>query len=708
MVLTETYRRWNAALAAEYFRAEDAGRPTYLAVDDEELEELAAKVGVDRSHAVQDFINAVRHEVWRAGDPFRLMIRERITWRSTEDGLPPYVAVLGICVLAASRMARDADAGVWSNDYYSQLNPILGRERHGGRPPNFERLHLLWDDLTQWLERDLAGQRGTSTVQTHDVFRHIGYPISQCLLRANDRRVLPDFFRAVGLEPGDEVSGERLFAMLRAWARPGSSLTGHGQRVVASAAGSSEQALAEMLSREFAHWDGELRDERGRRRADIAVFAESLAGGRRIELRLYATRPDGFPDGPWVLPSGRTLELTSAGHGWYGRLPLKATAEHLREGLRLTSNGFALALEGADAIPMRASFLPEAGWLSARQATALEEHLVLVHATAEPALRAFLEQHAEPGWSLSRVPGDLPPGWLAARRVRISSPPNGVPPSLRRLVPRINTAMRLEGGLPLARRIGLYLRGGEPDLWVNIENPDGSSIRIDDADQQLKPGIAKFPLSALELEPGPHTVSAPGETRRFTSIETYGRPVPNGAETLGHVLERQSEYLPLSATAVEVGSEVPTGRIIICGAHVRGGTPDLPTSSYAPVVLRSGYTRYTLLGATPGDLDIVNPPVTPGWTTRLRPTPTMQFFEYSADYPIQLVIYEGAEGSKLRPAQREVASPLSRAHGDNSAAIDDWAHTIVSASDAGVQVPGQLAEVWDAYVQLALALASGA
>lgn len=51
------YERWNTALAARYFHMGNAGRPAYLAVDDDELVAAAAEyaLGTDRPAERGDF-----------------------------------------------------------------------------------------------------------------------------------------------------------------------------------------------------------------------------------------------------------------------------------------------------------------------------------------------------------------------------------------------------------------------------------------------------------------------------------------------------------------------------------------------------------------------------------------------------------------------------------------------------------------------------
>ena len=81
-----------------------------------------------------------------------------------------------------------------------------------------------------------------------------------------------------------------------------------------------QEQLADVLSTELGSWDGELRDARGRRRGEALLFAERKGGGRRLELALYARRPDGFPDGTFTIEGGG-VRLNAGSDGWYAKLP---------------------------------------------------------------------------------------------------------------------------------------------------------------------------------------------------------------------------------------------------------------------------------------------------------------------------------------------------------------------------------------------------
>jgi hypothetical protein len=195
--LPKQYAHWNAALKDHYFTPEHRYRPVYFQVETDALEALSGEVGISREHAVYDLVSSVRLVYsWEHGP--RPALSETVqAWLSSPRRVeiaPPFLAVLGLCVLAASKMERDTARDLASNNYYARLNDLIGRS-HSGRPPKFEEVTRYWRLLRQWLDTDNGGTLGRSTAAPLK-YAHVGYPISQCLLRARDRAQLPDFFRS--------------------------------------------------------------------------------------------------------------------------------------------------------------------------------------------------------------------------------------------------------------------------------------------------------------------------------------------------------------------------------------------------------------------------------------------------------------------------------------------------------------------------------
>lgn len=695
------YDVWNEALVEAFFPAGVDGKPVYLAVDGDELGEIASTIGVEPDKAEDSLARAVRART-TSGESLARFRRSANGWRATAE-VPPYVAALGLFVLAASRMASDPAKGIWANDYYSQLNRLLCRDPAAESPPDFDSMHLLWKDLAAWLDDDCAGERGHATIRTHDQFRHIGYPISQCVLRAVDRRRLPDFFRAVGLSPGTEVSGQRLRTLFRAWARPGSGISEAGRAMARSDGAGAQEGVEEILLRELGSWDGQLRDARGRRRSEILPWAGSFMGGRRIELATFARRPAGFPDDGFRDAVDRPVATRLVGDEWYCFSSLQVTPRLLERGARFTTGGFALTLEPRDLIPFDEVFVPESGWLATPRATAFRRHWVLYRAHLEAQLARFLRAHAAEGWKLLE-PSGVPPGWKLAKNVQITNPPTSAPPGLEALVPQIHVALSLVGGLKVSSR--MYLSGGEPDVQLSVEEGDHPVVELDGRIERVSTGLVTLPLSKMQLAEGDHSLNAAGERRSFSTIRTFGDAVPHDAGILTHEVERHSnKYHPTSAEAIAASGGGPRkGHVRVAGASIQGDASDLPLAAIPPVILLHGFFRCDLFGAVAGDWSRVSgAPTRPPWLDKMPGRVGYQYFELSDDlaFPPEFVAYTGAEGIKVRAINREVAAP--RREGTPVRIADElgWAETLMRIAGRQPDVDAIVASEWRAYVELA-------
>ena len=697
---SDPYDLWNQALIEAFFPVGVDGKPVYLAVDGDELSEIASTVGVEPDEAEDSLAGAVQVRTMRGASLARFR-RSADGWRDKAE-VPPYVATLGLFVLAASRMASDAARGIWANDYYSQLNCLLGRDPAAESPPDFDSMYLLWKDLASWLDDDCAGERGRATIRTHVQFRHIGYPISQCVLRAVDRRRLPDFFRAVGLSPGRQVSGQRLRTLFRAWARPGSGISEAGRAMARADGAGAQEGVEEILLRELASWDGELRDARGRRRSEILLWVGSFMGGRRIEIATFARRPAGFPADGFRDAGDRPFGTRLAGDEWYSLPSLEVTSQLLERGARFTVGDCALTLEPRDLVPLDEVFVPESGWLATPRATAFRRHWVLYRGHLEAELARFLRAHAAEGWKLSE-PSGVPAGWKLAKNVQITNPPTIAPPGLEALVPQIHVALSLVGGLRVSSK--MYLVGGEPDIQLSVEAGDHPVVELDGRVEQVSTGLVTLPLSGMQLAEGEHSLTAAGERRSFSTIRTFGEAVPHDAGALAHEVERHSVYHPTSAEAIDVSVGEPRkGHVRVAGASIQGDASDLPLAAIPPVILLHGFFRCDLFGPVAGDwYRVSGAPSRPSWLNKMPGRLGYQYFEVDDElaFPPEFVAYTGAEGIKVRAISHEVAAP--RRAGPDLQTTDElaWATALMRIDARAPDVDAIVASQWRAYVDLA-------
>src|SRR5690242_8011520 len=114
-----TFSQWNRAIAAHFFRPENAGRSVYLYTTRQTVDDIGAATGESSS----DFVAAMK-----AGPPgpsraglCQRALQTLANWRGKEFEYPPYVGYLALFVLAAGLEGDFA-----SHAYYPRLRELLG------------------------------------------------------------------------------------------------------------------------------------------------------------------------------------------------------------------------------------------------------------------------------------------------------------------------------------------------------------------------------------------------------------------------------------------------------------------------------------------------------------------------------------------------------------------------------------------------------
>ena len=606
-----TCGQWAAALADYFFPAELAGQPALLCLDDEAA---AAIRGTDPAAAVADLASAVRS--WLSPDdtdPLSRFYRSLAPWRTSGAALvPPFLPLLALSVLAASRMATSE--GIAPHNYYRRLREVLGLPQTGARVPGYdETMSYLWAGLVYWLDTVNGGRRGLSAIDTDPPphIRHIGAALSQAELRQSDRQKLGGFFRYLRLAPGDSVEGDELLNYFRAWAA-----TAHLSAGARRAAQDPEAAirLKRILTADLATWDGRERDRSGRTVVGLAV---TLSLRHPPSLGLAAERPPSSASTPEVLrarlPTGQEVELRPLTDRWFEPLDISPGDAGLRLGLQMNTERVAFVLGGASCFVFTEDEELDC-LVSVRSAPVLRPCAALVEAAYRSETLRLLAS-AEPGWREIAVRGALPAGWALFAGIEMGALPAApVPPALAALVPSAGTRVSLENGLRLPRGTDAYLTGGEPDVWMPGEEPH--AVEVD--------GIAVLPdtagrarLSLVGLAEGAHTVRIGPASRTFRSLRSTGltRPSPEHRLAMRLTMDRARSAVGGYVSA-EPRSLPPRGEVWVEGLVASGAPEDLPSPPRTPLRLRIGPSEYILAGAHPGEVVRIPTLPAPEWARR--------------------------------------------------------------------------------------------
>jgi hypothetical protein len=691
---------WNAALAGWFFRGEFAGRPVFLCVDEETLEVVGRESGIAASYALRSLTAAVQPRV-RCTAPLDSWVRDAAMWRrSGFTGPPPFVSVLAVTVLAATLAGRPND-----RSYYPQLNELLGLPGHG-MPRYFDSdVQQLWSCLNEWLDDVQHGMLGIATATNEfSAFTNVGWALSQTVLRPSDRAKLPFLFTALGVYPGQQVDGHVLLTGLRHSAMAGRGTSRRLTQVLDNPALTGR--LAEALASELARWDGTLRDESGRRAAELlltfhersrtfGVAVRAPADLARLGLRLGTSPPVtlGEPGELQLLPIAVTASLLDG-----ASLPAEPVDQDA-EGCG----------EGGDRKPIRL-IMPHtdvhllapndglARWADVRTAEIHRRHLVLVRADIERASVVLMS-------SLGKGPPHktsilCPSGWVCYQFVPVRTGQVSGPLAL--LSPRGGQVSTLDGGLPISARSRLYLSAGPPDLLLDLATP--AALTIDGQAVSDVSTSGRFRLADRGLAAGEHRVHAGGTRLTVRLVDEYATGPADCSLAIRLRAETSPAGQPRMVPAWTGVLDSTAGSISPADAVVRGACVELPQSrqDYRPGGIyrpqaRAGGRHYAL---SSDRVAVRVFPSAPVWLLRLRPQPVPHMTDLSqcgAALPFAPVWF-------LRIARDQVSvvrgcAPPSGQQPEADAiptASNEW-QEIMPCLRTAVAPPGQSAE-WAAWL----------
>lgn len=327
--MPETYLEWNDAIATRLFRSELGGRQVLLFVSNDLIEDIGGP------GSVPSFVAAVD-----AGPPWvpshiglcQKALKTLEGWRGRGLEYPPYVAYLALFVLAVGV------AGPFpAHAYYPRLRALLGwPDVNGGRPPSFDRMLELWEDLEVWSNQDTGGALGVSSIRIVGEWIHVGLPKAQAILTESEVRALPALFASASLDPMAPPSDQELARALR---RQGAHVLRPSTLDLLAAPDAEPELVAVLMDTvrsELESWDGVSEPRAPGQACTVSAVArvclriDEIGGQVRATLRI-ATHAEFPEDGlAFTAPSiDVVLECHEYVRGWSSTLREQATAQDL-------------------------------------------------------------------------------------------------------------------------------------------------------------------------------------------------------------------------------------------------------------------------------------------------------------------------------------------------------------------------------------------
>lgn len=487
------YEKWNDAIAREIFNENAAGQPVYLDLEEDVLARAATQVGLDPgSDPANSLIESVRATLCRptrSEAVFGAHTAAARLWKLKGDSTPPpCIGLLAVLSLVAEEMRRSEEFA--GSNYYGRLAKVLDApsESLNRLTRDFRRqTPFLWDTLNGWLE-DSNGAHGFPTAIAFDHRRYIGLPISQALVRAQDRMKLPGLFAQAGLQPSQRISVHAMHQLLDDWLA--SSQGPNSFRRLWSKRATRER-ISEIACAELEGWDGTIpgnvRPPGYKHDDNLLLGAELRTHPRPAVDLLLVTRQKGQENSGMLTlspaasstalsalgPLGDAMRLEAIlGTAWASIEPsyLMSCPELLVSNVSLE----APFTEGtysrrARRLVVLKKYEADHLFVEARRAELLETYLILVVSQLAPSVREVLQSVARAGFrelGHESLRG-LPPDWVAFASVQLEKIPCIAIDDLRPLQPLARTHLALGEGLPLPG-MNVWHRGRLPELRIVV------------------------------------------------------------------------------------------------------------------------------------------------------------------------------------------------------------------------------------------------
>lgn len=608
-----TYDKWNQALANHFYNQMHARKPVYLQVDNDVLKDIAQEIGIPPEDGRAAFIAAVRHRSRLKDDPFFKFFQWRDFESDPQSKIPPFIAFLGLCVLAAFDMERDPEKRISSANYYDRLEELLGTKRRR----KFDDVGKLWERLNRWLDEDLGQKYGKATA-SYINHRHVDYPISQALMRTVDRQKLPDFFISCNIEPDEEwVTPDYFKDQLQQLAGKTTwPFSNRVKRVFESKDADAMTLVARIVHAEYGGWDGRSVEQISRGILPTEKIALQLEiNYDDFECALYprARNKSGdlFPEGAYQ--SFRPVRLKRDPYllNWFAPLPDDPfLAEFLAEKeikLQSTDGRIRQQILPAPIMIFREDSDGELGGFVRfdGQPTLRETYQILCHEGLRNQVKTHLDKNGQYGEILTSG-NPIYKDWSCFRDVCHVRRDETVAEELTCLIPmKAGLSLQRKGGLKLGR--DKYLLGGEPDVEITADDDHETTIYIDDRPYKtFSTESLTIHLRELGWQGGAHTIRV-GENGRSYSfyitasgVETQ-KPIPS----LGyHIRHEELAYRPQSLQLVSLPppEAYELHHLYITGAQLKGSEDDLSIPIVHPVRVPYGKPRCIILGRRVGDI----------------------------------------------------------------------------------------------------------
>lgn len=222
-VVDVSYEDLNEILCKSMFTKEQAHSPAYIEIPDVVRSALADEFDTTIELVEPLILSITKEHLERSGtrnNPFTGAYKNIAKWRreilagNIENF--PELPLLLVFTFAAIEMGGEGDYN--PNAYYPRLQKLLNFSDKDVIADSY-RTHssFIWENYNFWLDVAKKGQFGIGTAYSIGAHRHVGFVLSQALIRSGDRKKLPRLFRKNGFSAFASMVEHDMESIIEEW-----------------------------------------------------------------------------------------------------------------------------------------------------------------------------------------------------------------------------------------------------------------------------------------------------------------------------------------------------------------------------------------------------------------------------------------------------------------------------------------------------------
>ena len=268
-----SYFQYNDLLNEYFFDGKFANKPIYLDLETEVLDSIGKKIGEDSIHIETNLPRVVANNFNLTSKNTYNWYREKnIEWQIEGRGKPPPFTAF-LCVLSMSAESMRGGKRFGGNNFYDRYAELLNISDSESKlkiksAEAMQDTVTLWHALNRWL-KFTDYQYGMPTAKEVGAKKYISWPISQALVRDQDRKNLNLMFEQKQLNSSQFISKSEMSLILDDWLN-----TSYGAKSLVAIWKDKklQEKVVEAALESFANWDGHSTNASGQKNLSLKNF----------------------------------------------------------------------------------------------------------------------------------------------------------------------------------------------------------------------------------------------------------------------------------------------------------------------------------------------------------------------------------------------------------------------------------------------------